>query len=411
MDKYINKLVDNPWFMRAVALILALLLFENVNEANKSVINVPQDQEKQTLHDVPVKSYYDTENLVITGIPETVTLTLSGPRASLQQAITQRGFEVYVDLTNAEIGEQRVPIQIRDISERLKVTIEPEFITVSVQEKVTKEFAVQAEYDKKIIAEGYIEEAPIVNPDKVTITGGKEEVDKITYVKAAVDIRGTINQTVTREAEILVLDKNLNKLNVSVNPRTVNVTIPVQALTKIVPIEVKQVGILPRGIRIESIQLETDSVEIIAPQEVLDKTSSVQVELNVSDLEEDIETTLPILMPEGVVAVNPARIGVIVDISMIEDRTFSNKSIRVKGLNEGYRLSFLEPANGETSLTISGPKEEIVEVSENNFEIYIDVFNLSIGEHEVKIHVNGPEIFNWRLGRETVKISITEIEE
>ena len=101
MNKYIDKLIESPWFIRIVALLLALLLFENVYEENGQEVNVPQDKQVEVIEDVPVKVYYDTENLVVTGVPETVTLTLSGPRSNLTQAVTQRAFEVYVDLTEA----------------------------------------------------------------------------------------------------------------------------------------------------------------------------------------------------------------------------------------------------------------------------------------------------------------------
>ncbi|MDA6131396.1 hypothetical protein OSK38_29020, partial [Escherichia coli] len=74
MDKLIDKLVDTRWFMKIVALILALFLFDSVYDADKELkdINVPGQQDSGIVEDGPVKSYYDTENLVVTGIPETV---------------------------------------------------------------------------------------------------------------------------------------------------------------------------------------------------------------------------------------------------------------------------------------------------------------------------------------------------
>ena len=39
-----------------------------------------------------MKSYYDTENLVITGMPETVEVVLEGPTPNLQAAKTQKRF-------------------------------------------------------------------------------------------------------------------------------------------------------------------------------------------------------------------------------------------------------------------------------------------------------------------------------
>ena len=55
--------------------------------------------------DIPVKSYYDTENLVVTGVPETVEVTLEGPTPNLQAAKTQKDFEVYVDLSKVKVGK------------------------------------------------------------------------------------------------------------------------------------------------------------------------------------------------------------------------------------------------------------------------------------------------------------------
>lgn len=134
-------------FKLIVALILALFLFDSVYDADKELkdINVPGQQDSGIVEDVPVKSYYDTENLVVTGIPETVDLSIEGPKSHLEQAKKLQNFEVYVDLTNAEIGSQRVEIKIRDISDKLDVTINPQYADVTVHEKVTQEFKVDAE--------------------------------------------------------------------------------------------------------------------------------------------------------------------------------------------------------------------------------------------------------------------------
>ncbi|GIN63328.1 hypothetical protein J27TS8_33210 [Robertmurraya siralis] len=411
MDKYINKLIENKWFIRVIALVLALLLFENVNEENKSVVNVPQDQESEVIEAVPVTSYYDADNLVVTGVPETVKLTLSGPRSNLQQALAQRGFEVYVDLTEAEIGTQEVQIQIRDISERLKVSIDPATITVSVQEKVSKEFSVEAEFDSNILAEGYVSDVAVVEPNKVTVTGAKDVVESITYVKATLDIKGPINETIKREANILVLDQALNKLDVLVEPSTVQVTIPVKASTKTVPINIVQSGRLPAGVTIESIRLEKDEAKIIAPEDVLDKTDSVRVELDVSEIEKDTELTLPVIISEGVIAVDPQVVKVSIRANKTEDRTFSNIPIGIEGLSNSYEAVFREPANGSTSLTLSGSSGDIASLSASSFRLFIDASNLEPGEHEVKIQVDGPNNVEWKLARETVKILITQEDE
>lgn len=410
MDKYINKFLDNPWFIRVIALILAVLLFENVNEKSQSVVNVPQDKEAEVIENVPVKSFYDADNLVVTGIPETVTLTLSGPKPNLQQAITQRGFEVYVDLTKAEIGKRKVPIKIKGISDRLKVSIEPEFAEVSIQEKVTQEFSVDVEFNSKIIADGYISEAPTIKPNKVKITGARDVVDQITYVKATLDAKGPIKDTLKKEAEILVLDQSLNKLNVEVEPNKVEVTLPVKASSKTVPIKLEQKGTLPNGISIGSISLEKEEATIIAPEQILKNTDSVRVELDVSNIKEDTQVTLPVLIPEGVVEVDPKAINVTIKVNNTEDKIISNLPIHIEGLPAEYKAVFREPTNGSASITVSGRREDLKNVDASDFNVFVDASNLDVGEHDVELKVEGPNHLNWKIAKGTVKISITQNE-
>lgn len=409
MDKYIDKFIDNPWFIRILALILALLLFENVyEEKNETAVNVPQDHETETIENVPVKIYYDTENLVISGVPETVTVSLSGPKSSLQQARIQRGFEVYVDLTEAEIGTQQVPIQVKDISDKLNVRVDPDTASVSVQEKVTQEFSVEAEFNSNLLAEGYLSDKAVVNPNKVKITGAKNIIDSISYVKATLDVKGPIKETLTREADILVLDQELNKLNVVVEPKQVDVTIPVRVSSKKVPIQLVQSGTLPTGVNIQSVTLDKQEATIIGEADVLNNVQSVRVELDISKIEEDTDITLPVILSKGIVAVDPKTVNVKVKVSKTDNKTLSNIPIKVQGLSEQYTVSFREPESGTTSLRLSGANESMEEVDASSFTIYIDASNLQEGDHEVGLHVDGPEGVNWQLEKDKVGISITE---
>ena len=123
-----DKLMDNPWFLKGIALILAFLLFSAVADGggNKATDEyVPASQNMDTIEDVPVKSYFDTENFVVSGVPKTVNVTIDGPKSIVQQTKSLNDFEVYVDLTDAKIGTQKVRIKVRNISDKLKVTIKP----------------------------------------------------------------------------------------------------------------------------------------------------------------------------------------------------------------------------------------------------------------------------------------------
>jgi YbbR domain-containing protein len=422
MDKFIDKLVDTRWFMKIVALILALLLFQSVYDPIKDVsnVNVPGEQDTEVLSDVPVKTYYDTENLIVTGVPDTVELTMKGPKNVLQLAKVQRDFEVYVDLADAEIGTERVPIKIKDISDKLDVTIDPAYVNVNIQEKVTKEYKVDVEFDQSLIEDGYISEAPEAEPNKVKITGAKDVMDKITYVKAAVNIKDPIKETVRREAQVLVLDKNMNKLDVLIEQKTVDVIIPVKSLSKVVPIKIVEKGSPPDTISIESISIDVTEAKIYGSQEVLDKTENVRVEVDLNQVNGNTEITLPVIISDEIKEVNPKTVKATIKASEKNSETskneeeetddhkmFSNLPIHLTGLASQFEASLQTPANG-ASLTVTGKSGKIAELQASDFNVFLDLANLSEGDHEVKINVKGPTDVDWKLATETAKISITQ---
>ncbi|MGA9228436.1 MAG: CdaR family protein [Mesobacillus sp.] len=408
-----DKLMDNPWFIKMVALVLAILLFGSVpkNDPDKpGDVNVPSDEKVETIEEVPVKSYYDTDTLVVTGVPETVTITLQGPKNLVQQAKALRNFEVFVDLTKADMGKQRVPITIRDISDRLTVTIKPGYANVSIQEKVTKEFKVEAEYSHNLVEEGYIAEKPTVNPSKVQITGAKDLVDRITYVKATVNANGKISDSITREAGVLVLDKDMNKLDVNVEPDTVEVTIPVKSSSKKVPIDIVRKGNPPEGVTIESITADTKEAEIIADPEILSEVKNVRVEVDLSEITDDTELTLPVIISNGVVKVSPETVKVSVTVTKESEKTISNIPIEIEGMNDEFEVDFLNPANGQTDITVTGPSNIVSPLAAGNFKILIDVSGLDEGEHEVDMKVTAPVNIIWKLAKEKANITVAKKE-
>ncbi len=310
MDKWLNQLTENRTFMKLVALVLAFLLFGSVYDENMGTndVNVPGDSDAAIIAGIPVKSYYDTENLVVTGVPEMVEVTLEGPTPNVQAAKTQKDFEVFVDLTKAKVGKQRVMLKVKGLSDSITPTVNPAYIDVNVQEKETKEFSVEVEYDQKMLAEGYEAGSAVIDPKKVTISGGKDVMEQITYVKAIVELAKGTTGTVNRTAPITVLDKDMNKLNVTLERESVKVTIPIERLTKSVPIEIVEKGSPPQGILIESITLDKKEATISGSNETLNQVENVRVEVDLSKINESTEMTLPVIVSEGIKGVVPEQI-------------------------------------------------------------------------------------------------------
>ncbi|WP_428910434.1 CdaR family protein [Niallia sp. Krafla_26] len=428
MDKWLDKLIDNRIFMKLVALVLAFLLFGSVYDENmgSNDVNVPGDSDAAIIAGIPVKSYYDTENLVVTGVPETVEVTLEGPTPNVRAATTQKDFEVFVDLTKAKIGKQRVLLQVRDLSPSITATINPTYIEVNVQEKVTKEYTIDIEYDRKRVADGYEFGEAVIDPRKVTITGGKDVMEKITYVKAIVELSEDTNDIVNKTAPITVLDKDLNKLNVTLSQESVKVSIPIEKVSKTVPIEIVEKGSPPQGVVIDSITLDKKEATISGNQEALGKVENVRVEVDLSKITESTEMTLPVIISEGIKGVSPEQVVATIQVSEVAEETnttgeeeaesetetkvFTGIPIQLEGLSDEYTATIRQPSSGRTNLTVIGTHADLVKIKQADFQVFVNLANLTPGDHDLELKVNGPEAASWELADKEVSISIAEKE-
>lgn len=405
-----DKLMDNPWFIKILALLLAVLLYSSVPQTgNKSSdVNVPGGQTTATIKDIPVKVYFDTKNLVVTGIPNTIDITIKGPITHVESVKALRNFEVYADLTNAKIGSQKVKFKVKNLSDKLTATINPTSVNVTIQEKITKEFKVEAEFNNSLIEEGYTAGSPVVKPNKVKITGARSAIDRITYVKATVDEKNLINETITKEAPIQVLDRQLNKLDVVVEPATVSVTIPVKNTSKKVPIDVMEKGTPPTGVTIDSISLDVTEAIIIGAEDVLKTTDHARVEVDVSNINENVTLNLPVIISNGITKVTPQTVKATVVVKKTTEKTVSGVPLKIQGLSDQYKAVINEPANQLVNLLVSGVSSTVNRLKPDDFNIFIDVSKLAEGNHDVNIQVEGPPEVNWKPDISTAKITITK---
>ncbi|WAA12449.1 YbbR-like domain-containing protein [Fervidibacillus halotolerans] len=409
MDKFFEKLMESKWFVRLLALTLALLLYATAYIDNQSASpTFSNNTHSETIEDVPVELYYDEENFVVTGAPATVDVHISGNYSIVQSTKNLRDFIIYLDLTEAKIGSQRVKFEIRDISDKLQVRIEPSSVIVNVQEKVTKEFSVDVEFNKGLLEEGYTTEDPIVEPSTVKVTGGKDVIEQISYVKAIIESNETIDETFKNSARVTVLDKNLNKLDVSVEPDRVEVTIPVVSPKKTVPVVIKQEGSPKEGIYIKSIEPVLKEIVIFGKKSVIEAIDQVEIPVDISEVEENTELSVPVELDEEVQGATPETIVVKIQVDKDDTREFKGIPIRVEGLDEKYEIDFISPSNGQVTLTVTGPSEKIMSLTEEDLDIFIDVDGLDEGEHEVKLAVNVPDETKWELNVDTAKIQISE---
>ncbi|MBE6185587.1 CdaR family protein [Heyndrickxia ginsengihumi] len=405
-----DRLMDSRWFMRILALVFAVSLYMSVTVENGGkVINITQNKGSGVVKDVPIELYYDSTNLVVSGAPKTVNVEISGPKILVQQVKASRDFNVYMDLSNAHIGRQKAEIKIKNISDKLKVKLSRKYAYVTVQEKISKRFNVEAEFDKGLVPEGYETSSPIVDPATVKITGAKDVLDKISYVKATLETSKPINSTVSQQAKVRVLDKNLNKLDVVVEPSTVEVTVPVSNPSKQIPITVNPIGSENQGVTIKSITTEPKKVTLYGTSDVLAGIDKLPVNVDISKVKKDTTIKVPIKLPDGVNKATPDTVKAKITVEKnMDEKKISNVPIYEKGLGNDYDVKFLSPESGTIDIFADGTTEELNNISASDFRVSVNLSGMSNGVHEVSYTVSGPKGVSWKLPDDKAKVSIKE---
>ncbi|MDQ0881093.1 YbbR-like domain-containing protein [Peribacillus sp. V2I11] len=452
MDKFTNS----AWFMRIVAFALAALLFISINfemESDKKSLGLSTAPEisTETIENVPVEVYYDRENLVVSGVPETVDVTLKGAKSLLINAKNQRDFKVYVDLSDPAIsmGDRTVTFKISELNEKLVATIDPEYAEVNVQERVTKEFSVEAEYNNSLLEEGYTAGQPTVSPKTVKITGAKDAIEQISYVKANLEISKGLNETVNGKATVKALDRDLNKLDVTIEPSSVAVSLEVSIPTKTVSIAPKQTGKAKDGIRITSISVDPKEVTLFGSETSLEKIDGINLPVNISKIDGDTELELDLNKPESVqkMSLGKAKVKIRtekVDVdedevnaepvveeeepeteqkqeeqvveeeaeedepAAVESKTFNNIQIVPVGIQDDQNA---ELESDVTSITLLGEADDLKKITKDDINLTVDVSNLDEGTHDVELAVTVPEGVEWELDSKTVSVTITQKDE
>ncbi|MCZ2739512.1 YbbR-like domain-containing protein [Bacillus safensis] len=410
-----DKILNNRWAVKLLALVFALLLYGAVNSAQAPTPKKIGESffptsttDEATLTDIPVKAYYDDEKYVVTGVPQTVNVTIKGSTSAVKTARQTKNFEIYADMQNLSTGTHKVELKARDVSKGLTLSINPSVTTVTIQEKTTAEFPVETEfYNQNKIKDGYSPEQPIVNPKKVTVTGSKDVIDKISVIKAFVNLED-VDQQIEKEAKLTVYDSSGNELPVEVSPSVVDITVPISSPSKKVPFKLERTGSLPEGISISSIETSPSEVTVYGSQKVLDALDFIDgVKLDLSKIKDDTEIDADIPLPDGVKKVSPETVKIKVKVATAEEKKIDNVPISVVGLSKDLTSDFVSPSSGRITLTAKGSKSAIDKLKASDVEAYINAGDLNEGTHEVKVQVNGPQNVTWTLSRSKVKVKLT----
>ncbi len=340
------------------------------NDTNVTISNIPIQIE---LPD----SARENGLQVFSGGDQTASVTVTGNRAILG-SINESDITVTAAAnTINSSGNYMLAVSAAktDPSSNFQITsaATPSSINVTIDYFRESSYQIQENVVYKV-SDGYYAVTSL-SSNSVVISGPQTEISKIDKVSAVSQIDGTLTDTVTTDAEIILYDKNNNRLSTDLFTMDLNT---VKATVSVLPektVDVKPVFInKPSGLKItdDMISVEPSSILLAGPKEVLDNTASVNLEaIDFSLLKNESKTfSLGIDIPSDCKNIsNTTTATVTLDLSGLSSKNFTVDKFTVNGLSADYNADVTQ---NSISVTIIGPKNELNSLTKSKITAVID---------------------------------------
>ncbi len=405
MDNWLK----NNNVLKIVSLVLAVMLwlvvnmdtaFPNVNSINSSV-------QGTYYYETNVVPIYNSNDYVVKIIDDNIKVSLRGSAALINQikngTIIDKA-KFYVDLSNYSKETQMVPVHYSGFPKGIDVQVDPSLIKVQIEAKQRKEIGVKVEKSGKEV-DGYQTGEPIITPKKVHISGAKEEIDKVAFVKAFINV-DNVKKPILQEVPLRAYDSNGNIVNVDISPQTVELEIPVTSPYVTVPITFSITSYPLGDIAIKSITRFPKEITLYGAKEVI-KTYKVYTgpAIDLSHVKEDQTLNVSIPKENGLLKTEPNFMQLQVKVGKSTTKTINNVPVKVQGLSMGLKAKLLTQNKG-VSVELKGAKEVLASKTKDDLDAYIDVTNLPSGVYELPVEYNVPLLTQLLNNKVTAKVEI-----
>lgn len=300
-------MLESKWGLRLIALVLALIFFLSVNNMFGNIFNADNLGQKssETIEDVPVQVKYDNTSLYASEVPNKVDVEISGPQSQVLKAENGESIKAVLDLSEEKAGKHTTQFQVNGLNKDIDYNVKPKETTINLEEKVSKTLKVEPDVSNNDLDPEYKVSEQSVSPETVKVTGGKNQIDKIAYLKATYKNKSKISKDTTDVAQITAFDRNLNKIDVMVQPNEVNLSVKVEDYSKKVKVKTKAVGSLSNGREVDNIEVDNEEVEIYGNKEDLEDIDEITANIDLDNVAGSTEKDITFEVPDKVTKVSP----------------------------------------------------------------------------------------------------------
>jgi len=367
-------------FLWALALAIAVWI---------SAVTSADPDETRTLPDaVAVEIIGQSSNLVFgSEIPKSVEVTLRAP-ASVWRLIDANPqlVRVILDVSGMSSGEHTSDLQLQINARPIQVvSISPQTVTFTLEPLIRKTLDI----DLSIVGEvaiGYQVGEVSLQPVQISIAGAQSQVEKAARARVTVDVNG-IRENFDQTLNIEILDEAGQPVTgLTLSPDSAHVILPVsqQGGYRDVAVKITVVGRVASGYRLTDLSVFPPIVTVFSndPNLVSNLPGVIETQpLDLQNAQDDINTRLALIFPEGVSVVGEQTVLVQAGVSAIEGSvTLANQVIEVVGL-ENDLTAVVSPIS--VDVILSGPLPLLDTLTRQSIRATVDLTGLTAGTYQI----------------------------
>lgn len=389
-EKFLNK----PNTLLYLSLILAFCTFLLIDNR---VINLISS-ESIVLENQPVEVEYNDEAYVVEGLPEDVDIVLMGRKMDLYLAEQLGDHKLTLDLSDYGVGTHKVSIKYNNPVNNLDYIISPSEVTVVIYPKVSEVRTLSIDVlntDK--LDQTLVVSNVLLDRDEVIIKSHETKLAKVASVKALIDVNSlnaTQAGTYTLENVKLVAydEKGTELSDIEIIPETVTATVTITSPSKVVPIQIIPIGEIAPGSAIESIESSVTQVTVYADEQILAALNYIEVEIDVTGLNEDKTYQKVISKPNGARSISETSITINVKMEAETSKEFENIPIVFENLGSGLKVNAQREEDTKVTVSVGGVQSLLDKLEASDIKAYVDLEGLGVGTHTVPVYVTGEDL-------------------
>lgn len=394
------------------------------------VITDVAPESDRTYYDIPLTEVGETvlneNNLMITDwSAKNVDLKLSGNRTDLNQ-LNEANIILKVDLSKIyEPGTHRIDYTISypgNVASNAftKESQYPEYITVTVEKKLTQEVPVEVTFTGKV-AEGdekggYIAHKSNVVTDvtAVNVSGPASVVEQIKKAVVVVDLEGR-TESVSENYRYMLCDEEGNGVDaamITVNVEEVHVDLTIQK-TKTIQLAVNVVEGGGATVQTAQFPILPATINVSGSEAALEAMGDVITlgTINLADYTqaEQLIYTLPI--PEGITNLSGVTEAVVnLDFAGLEMKDIDIENFTAINVPEGMEATIITE---KLTVTVRGPAAMINSLTSEKMSATVDFTGAEVGMSTYRVDVTFDEGYTAAglLGKPSVSATVQEAEE